>query len=343
MNRVAVGFSGGIDSVTAVGMLCSQGFDVTAVYIDMTGDTEAAGRARLAAVRLGVRFDTVNAQQTFEKNVISRFVDGYASGRTPNPCVDCNRLVKIELLYDYARANGIDRIATGHYAAAVRASNGRFTVRRALDTAKDQSYMLLRLTQEQLSVLLTPLSNTEKSALDLPEGYRESQDVCFIPDGNTAAFVTARRADAGRPGPIVDESGHRLGTHRGICTCTVGQRRGLGVAAGGRIYVTDIDAGSNTVTVGPDAKTKRFEVSEVNLMACTEPDGDFEVCTRYRAVPVRCRVNRMSSSTLEVITEIPCIAAPGQSAVFYRGNELCMGGFIQPGQKSNNTDERNCG
>ena len=123
----------------------------------------------------------------------------------------------------------------------------------------------------------------------------------------------------------------------------MGQRRGLGVAAGGRIYVTDIDAGSNTGTGGPDAKTKRFEVSEVNLMACTEPDGDFEVCTRYRAVPVRCRVNRMSSSTLEVITEIPCIAAPGQSAVFYRGNELCMGGFIQPGQKSNNTDERNCG
>lgn len=349
--RVVVAMSGGVDSAVAAGLLARQGYDVIGITMRLwTKEDPAAPRhqrrccsvedtddARAAADALGIPHYVLNMEREFGARVVDYFVDEYARGRTPNPCLACNQHVKFDALLARAEALGAEYLATGHY-ARIECSGGRYHLLRAVDTEKDQSYVLYTLGQRELARTLFPVGGYTKPEvralareLGLPVAAKpDSADICFIPDGNYRAFLSSRLGLT--PGPIVDETGAVVGQHRGVAAYTVGQRKGLGVALGTPRYVTAIDPARNVVVIGPEEEllTRRALVEDVHWVSGEAPPAPvrLEVKIRYRTEPATALVVPCEGGA-EVRFERPQRAVtPGQAAVFYDGDEVLGGGII---------------
>lgn len=357
--RVLVAMSGGVDSSVAAAMLAEQGFDVIGVAMRLAPEPPSAleGRrrqtccshddfedARSVAERMGFPFYVMDLRSEFGARVIGNFVAEYLAGRTPNPCVMCNREIKFDRLWRRARALGAALIATGHYARIERDASGRYHLRRAADASKDQSYFLFALGQEELSRTLFPLGSMTKAevrararVLGLANADKpESQELCFAGDGDYASVVEQMaRPDQIRPGPIVDPAGNALGRHAGVHHFTVGQRRGLGLSAGQPLYVREIRSATGAVVVGTTkAHSAGLVASDVSMVAPdTGAEGAFaaEVKIRYRHPPLCARVNLLGPRRVEVrfVGGLGPAITPGQACVFYRGDEVMGGGFIE--------------
>ena len=336
--RILVGLSGGVDSAYAAYILKREGHEVEGAVLRMHEYTEVDAALSVART-IGVPCHVIDLTERFASCVVANFKDEYSQGRTPNPCILCNPEVKFRGLYDYAAAHGFDRIATGHYARVER-REGRFALSRADDSSKDQTYMLYRLPQEILSVLLLPLSEMKKSdirqsaeLLGLVErGTRESQEICFIPSGDYAEYILRDRSFP--EGDFVDREGRVLGRHRGIIRYTVGQRRGLGVSLGERAYVERIDSLANTVTLSTLPKgDKSVCVSDTVYSAVAAPTEQqtFEATVRLRyrgpLLPATVTLNADGTARLSLHTD-GVMATPGQSAVIYDGDTVLLGGII---------------
>jgi tRNA-specific 2-thiouridylase len=348
--------SGGVDSSVAAALLVAQGFDVQGVTLQVweQEDESAAvtkrwqerscckvGIARHVAKRLGIPHEIIDTRQAFRTGVIDDFLSGYLAGTTPNPCVRCNERVKLRSLIALAEERGADYVATGHY-ARIHQDGGRVTLLRAADPRKDQSYFLYRLRQAWLPRLLFPVGGLQKSevwaraeALDLPpDEVKESQEICFVTQGDYRTFIEAEAPEAKRPGSFVDADGHELGRHDGIAFYTPGQRRGLGVAAGQRLYVQRVEPATNTVVLGTDESLLRSEctVADLNLFDDALLDGTREaaVKVRYATAASPATLAPASGGALSVRFASPQRAlSPGQSAVFYDGDRVLGGGIIQ--------------
>jgi tRNA-specific 2-thiouridylase len=283
----------------------------------------------------------MNMAKEFDAEVIGRFVNEYAHGRTPNPCLECNRHVKFRHLIAKARALGAEHLATGHYARIERDDDGTYRLLRALDERKDQSYVLHTLSQEQLGYLLFPLGRLRKPEVrELARGFGlpvaekpESQDICFVGKGQYASFVAKRRNDLTTPGAIVDLAGRVLGEHRGLLHYTVGQRKGLGIAAREPLFVLRLDTVENRLIVGTraDMRFSHLDATEVTLTSGDWPREPFD-CTamvRYRGAEFAATVEPMAVGRARVrFAEEPPAVAPGQAVVFYRDDEVLGGGTI---------------
>ncbi len=356
--RVLVAMSGGVDSSVAAAMLQEQGYDVVGVAMRLAPEPPAglARRrgsccshddfedARRVAERLGFPFYVIDLRGDFASRVIANFVSEYLVARTPNPCVMCNREIKFDRLWERARALEADYVATGHYARITRGADGSYCLLRARDSSKDQSYFLFMLGQEQLARTLFPLGALTKSevrtrarALGLKNADKpESQEICFVPDGDYASFVE-RNADRTRirSGRIIDTIGNTLGEHAGVHRFTVGQRRGLGIATGEPLYVRSINRGSGDVVVAPRAEISSSglvaeRVSLVNPAIANEREVRAEAKIRYRHAGLAATLEFVSSDRAEVRFDSPGPAiTPGQACVFYRGEEVLGGGFIE--------------
>ncbi len=338
---VLIGISGGLDSTFAALSLIEKGYSVEGAVLKFSESTDILS-AKVAADELGIKLHIIDCQNKFKKHVKDYFVREYLCGRTPNPCVVCNKHVKIELLYQKSKELGFDCFATGHY-CGVSQENGRYFITRAEDEKKDQSYMLWGLSQEQLASFLTPLNGTKKAdirAYMAKKGFtsassKESQDICFIPDGDYAKYICENHGKSSA-GNFIDANGKILGSHKGIIYYTVGQKKGLGIALGEKMAVVDINSDRNEVTLIKAADYRPAEkifFSGLNFQYLTSINeavsrDDLTVKVRYSSSPrqtrVQCKEN-ICSATFE--PSFPD-AAPGQSAVFYIGDKLAFGGFI---------------
>ncbi|MGH7917193.1 MAG: tRNA 2-thiouridine(34) synthase MnmA, partial [Candidatus Binataceae bacterium] len=332
-----------------------DGYDVVGVAMRLAETSEGPRRrgtccshddfedARRVAERMDFPFYVVDLRAEFATRVIDNFVSEYLHGRTPNPCVMCNREIKFDRLWTRARALDADFVATGHYARIARDEDGRFHLMRAADNAKDQSYFLFTLGQDELSRTLFPLGSMCKSEvrrrareLGLANADKaESQEICFVSDGNYAGFVTDKAASAEiRQGRIVDSQGRALGIHQGVHRFTIGQRRGLGVIAGEPLYVNAIHAETGEVRVGPRAALEAAGLiaERVSLVDHESAMGNnqIEAKIRYRHPPIPASIKLLTDARAEVrFTHSGPAVTPGQACVFYRGDEVLGGGFIQ--------------
>jgi tRNA-specific 2-thiouridylase len=355
--RVVVGMSGGVDSSVAAALLVEQGYDVLGVTLrvwpwvaadDPTArfgsccGQGAADDARAVSRALGIPYYLLNSEAEFGRAVVDEFVGAYVDGRTPVPCVACNKNLKFGSLLARARAWDAAAVATGHYARVTHDPvTDRHLLWRARDPQKDQTDFLWPLTQTQLAAVRFPIGDLTKPEvrahahrLGLVTAERpESQEICFIPDGDYRAFIRRRRPDAARPGAIVDRDGVVLGAHGGIENYTIGQRRGLGLAAGRSLYVVDLDAATRTVTVGgaADLERDRLIATGINFIAGEPPPDPIRVQAKIRHghVPASATVRCIGPSEAEVVFDEPQRAiAPGQSVVWYRGDLVVGGGVI---------------
>jgi tRNA-uridine 2-sulfurtransferase len=356
--RVVVAMSGGVDSSVAAALLKRAGHDVTGVtmrLVDLPPDLcrsetlrSCCGRravedAHRVALSLKIPHYVADMRAPFEELVVADFCREYARGRTPNPCILCNRLIKFDLLLGKARELGAEFLATGHYARVERAAcGGGCLLKKGLDAAKDQSYFLYAMTQDQLSRVLLPLGGRTKTdvrrmakRMGLAVADKsESQEICFVPGDDYAGFLRDRVPEAFRPGPVVDREGRVLGRHQGTAAFTVGQRRGMGVAASGRLYVISVDAASNTVVAGPDEalRSRGLLASGVSYISGTRPDGPFKarVKIRYRHKEAEAVITPEGETGVRVVFAVPQRAvAPGQAVVFYRRTTVLGGGTIE--------------
>jgi tRNA-specific 2-thiouridylase len=348
--RVVVGMSGGVDSSVAAALLVEQGFEVIGVTMHLAGSQsrccslDDADDARRVAEQLGIRFYVANYKDRFREEVIEPFADAYLAGRTPIPCVACNDRFKFSHLLARARALGADAVATGHYARTQRDPiTGEVRLLRGADARKDQSYFLFRLSAEQLRHVHFPIGSLAKGevrerarALGLATADKpESQEICFVPDGDYARVVEEIRPGAARAGEIVDaESGAVLGAHAGVHHFTVGQRRGLGGGGTAARYVVGIDAATARVRVGGQAALAARGARLAGVCWASESaPGDgvrADVQVRYRHAPAAATVTPTADGGASVAFDEPVRAvSPGQAAVFYRGDELLGGGWIE--------------
>lgn len=351
MKKVIVGLSGGVDSAAAAYLLREAGYEVIGVTLrTWVGESGEESRcceiddARETARILGIPYHAFSCVSAFEEKVVGTFVRDYLRGLTPNPCVVCNREVKWERLLHFAAVLGADLVATGHYASVVRLENGRYTVRQALHAEKDQTYMLWRLTQEQLAKTLMPLGGYAKSEVreiarraGIPIADKpDSQEICFVPDGDYTAFIE-RRAEGEIPGEgdFVDADGNVLGRHKGIFRYTVGQRKGLGIALGRPAYVKEIRAEKNEIVLGAEEETgcAGLFCRDLSFMSIPEPEaGETFSCRvkpRYRHPGQPASVTMLADGRCRVLFDSPVrSAAPGQSAVFYDGEGRLVGGGV---------------
>jgi len=350
--RVVVAMSGGVDSSVAAALLAGQGHDVIGLSMqlyDQRGE-QPFGRcctlddlhdARRVATALGVPHYVLNFERQFQDTVVSNFVQGYAAGRTPIPCAHCNSDLKFATLVERAQGLGAAHLATGHYARVERAPDGRWLLKRSADVEKDQSYFLFSLTQTQLAAAVFPVGGLTKqdvraqardlglSVADKPD----SQEICFVPDGDYASFVARHEPGVLRGGAVVTEDGHPVARHEGIHRFTVGQRKGLGVAAATPLYVLRIDTDANAVVVGPRERLERatLTASGMNWISM-EPSVAWQPVTaqiRHRHRPAPAHVRALSNGRAEVRFDEPQTAiAPGQAVVCYDGDAVVCGGWI---------------
>jgi tRNA-specific 2-thiouridylase len=355
---VVAALSGGVDSATAAAMLVEAGVRVVGITMrlyDARGTVAASGRccgprdiedARRVCSHLGIPFYVVDFAADFERAVIDDFVDSYLQGETPNPCVKCNQYIKFTPLLRRARALGADAVVTGHYARLEPDGAGGVALRRGVDAGKDQSYFLFSMPAGELHAVRFPLGGLSKEevrrralAYGLPNAAKaESQEICFVPDGDYAGFVErralVRRGAAPPAGDLVDGEGAVLGRHGGIHRYTVGQRRGLGAAATGEpLYVTGIDPASHQVAVGPRAAAARTRLAVRDLRWLAPAPASPLDCTvqvRHRAEPIAATVHAAGGTgAAEVdLRGRDVVAAPGQAAVFYDGDRVLGGGWI---------------
>jgi tRNA-specific 2-thiouridylase len=351
--------SGGVDSSVAAVLLVEQGYEVIGVMLRLWAEEPRAGErfnkccslesvydAQGVADRLGIPFYVINAEQPFKTHVVDFFIAEHSAGRTPNPCLACNRQIRFGYLRDYARTLDARYLATGHYARVRRDAQGRFQLWRGADRDKDQSYVLSVLGQADLAQALFPVGEYTKpqvralaAARGLPTASRvDSQDLCFVADGDYRRFLADHAPEALRPGPILDRAGRQLGSHRGLPRYTIGQRSGLGVAAPQPLYVLELDRARNAVIVGAAAELGHawLRTGPAWWVADAPPAGplEAEVQIRYHAVPAPARVIPGADGGTEVRFSAPLRdITPGQAAVFYAG-EVCLGGgaIVEVGQ-----------
>ncbi|MDY0268064.1 MAG: tRNA 2-thiouridine(34) synthase MnmA [Trichloromonas sp.] len=353
--RIVVAMSGGVDSSVTAALLKEQGHEVIGMTMRIWNASSFAGKngegcgnccshddvydARRVAEGLGIPFSVVNFEEEFQRRVIDRFCDDYFSGRTPNPCVLCNQSLKFELLLRRARELEADLLATGHYARIERESQG-FVLRKGLDPAKDQSYFLFTLTQDQMARIIFPLGNLSKDEVRSHAARfklrvaekAESQDICFVPDGDYVRFLEEECGAGRMDGEIVHVSGQVLGRHRGTYRYTIGQRKGLGLAWSEPLYVVGIDAANKRVLVGEKEHlaVREMRLSEVHWNPAP-PLGEIRVACRirYRHREVPATVAPVDACSAKVVFDQPQQGVtPGQAAVFYDGDRVVGGGWI---------------
>lgn len=341
--RILVGMSGGVDSTYAAKKLLSQGHEVVGAVLVMHDYTDVKS-AEEAARRVGIPLVTVDCRRAFSDIIEKYFIDEYVRGRTPNPCIVCNREVKFRFLCDYATANGFDRIGTGHYARVTERTEGgvtRYAVSRAADLSKDQTYMLYRLPEDVLSMLVLPMGDEIKSevkaraeSLGITDGgQKESQEICFIPDNNYASYIEKARGKS-REGNFVDTDGNILGRHKGVIHYTVGQRKGLGISLGERAFVSRIDPERNEITLSREGSvTDTVEISDCVYSGIAQlPVGasrEVTVKVRYLAPLVKATLTALEGNRAVIKLHAPVRSvAPGQSVVAYDGDTVLVGGFI---------------
>lgn len=353
--KVVVGLSGGIDSSVAALLLVEQGYEVIGATLRIWGEEDylegewhdrsccKTGLARFAAEQLKIPYYIWDAHKEFKECVVDDFCNEYSKGRTPNPCTKCNEKIKFALLREKARSIGADYVATGHYARVCHDQyRNRYVLKKGLDQHKDQSYFLYRLTQDQLSGIIFPLADYTKSevtkiaeSLDLPvTEMRESQEVCFVTHEGYREFIKEHVTTAINTGHFVSATGAVLGEHDGIPFYTIGQRRGLKISVGERLYVLNIDAQKNEVVLGSEQElfAKGLIAADIHVIS-GEPlnEGDiYYTKIRYRSKAVKAMVIPVGEGRIKVIFEEPQRAiTPGQSVVFYDNDVLVGGGIIE--------------
>ncbi len=353
--KVVVGMSGGVDSSVAAYLLKEQGYDVIGVTMQIWQDEDrtiqeenggccglsAVDDARRVAADLGIPYYVMNFKKEFKRDVIDYFIEEYRQGRTPNPCIACNRYVKWESLLKRSLDIGADYIATGHYARIVKLDNGRYTLMRSATLAKDQTYALYNLTQEQLSHTLMPVGEYSKDEvraiaekINLQVASKpDSQDICFVPDGDYASFIEETTGEKMKPGNFVDLDGNVLGQHKGIVHYTVGQRKGLGLSLGRPVFVLEIRPETNEVVIGDheDSLSYTLRANRVNFMAVGDLEGEKRVFAkiRYNHKGAWCTVKKSGEDEILCTFEEPQRAiTPGQAVVLYDGDYVFGGGTI---------------
>lgn len=352
--KIAVAMSGGVDSSVAAKLLKGEGHEVIGIFLHFWQDSgrgssglenkccsaKALADARRVAGKIGVRLYVFDFAEIFKRQVVDNFLSEYAAGRTPNPCVRCNKLVKLGLLLKEVKKLGCDYLASGHYASIKKSKTG-FQLSRAKDKAKDQSYFLYTLSQNELKHLLFPLSGyTKKQIRQIAKKFKlpvaakpESQEICFISSKSHNDFL--RRYLRLKPGAIKTLSGKVIGKHQGLPLYTIGQRKGINIGGHGPFYAAKMDYKKNVLyVVGPDDTKKlfrqKFQIKKINWLSEAKPNNlNCSVVIRYHQTPVKCRLRKLANNRLEVIMAKPERAVmPGQSAVFYQHNRVLGGGII---------------
>lgn len=359
-NRALIAMSGGVDSSVAAYIMKQRGFECIGATMKMFDrnvleerrteeavscktccSLEDVEDARSVAFRLGIPYYVFNFKEDFRSCVIDPFVRAYESGDTPNPCISCNRYLKFDRFLQRARELGCGTVVTGHY-ARIEEKDGRFILRKAADEKKDQSYVLYNLTQEELSHVCFPLGTMQKEQIRQIAGEQgfvnahkpDSQDICFVPDGDYVRFMEKYTGRSYPDGDFIDKDGKVLGRHKGAVRYTIGQRKGLGIAFGQPMYVCAKDICANTVTLAPDEDLFRTELTadDLNWISIPELTAPMEVCARirYRHKEQPAVVEPLSADTVRVIFREPQRAVtPGQSVVFYDGDCVVGGGRIR--------------
>lgn len=338
--RVLVGLSGGVDSAVAAFLLKQEGYEPVAVNLMLAEKIENAGAARCAEF-LGIEFHGIDMTEKFDKLVKEPFCRTYLEGETPNPCVTCNKYIKFGLMAELMKKLSCEKLATGHYVrSCFDDKRKRWILKKGADTKKDQSYFLWQLTQEQLSKTLFPLGDLTKTEIreiaareNIPcASNPESQDVCFVPDGDCAGFIAGYTGILPKSGDFIDENGKVLGRHRGITAYTIGQRKGLGISSDAPLYVLSKNADTNTVVLGRNDSlfSENIRVKDLNFIAIERAETE---------IPVEAKI-RYSNNTAEAVltcrendgmlkfSQPQRAASPGQSAVFYDGDVVIGGGII---------------
>ncbi|NKB81049.1 MAG: tRNA 2-thiouridine(34) synthase MnmA [Nitrospirales bacterium] len=352
---VILGMSGGVDSSVAASYLLNEGYDVHGITLKTWEDEDdttqtskrwqergccKVGMAKYVAKLLDISHEVIDIREMFTKEVIDDFVAGYLQGITPNPCVRCNERVKVLVLHKIAMERGANFFATGHYAQITQEESPKLL--KGKDGRKDQSYFLYRLSPTWLSHMLLPLGGMEKSevwqraeAMGLPtDELKESQEICFVTRGNYRTFLTEHAPHASRPGPFLDAQGQKVGEHRGIAFYTPGQRKGLGLATGDRLYVQTVIPDTHTVVLGPKEGLLKNEclVADLNIFDEHQlQDGNpIDVKFRYASPSVPAHLHWKDQREIQVQFDTPQQAlSPGQSMVFYRNDQVLGGGLIQ--------------
>lgn len=355
--KVMVGMSGGVDSSVAAAILLEQGHEVIGATMQIWPDTDeetklveggccslsAVDDARSVANKLGIPYYVLNFKDIFEKSVINYFKDEYLKGRTPNPCIACNRFVKFESMLNKALSMGIDYIATGHYAIITYDDNKkRYLLKKSVTQQKDQTYALYNVTQEQLKHILMPIGNFTKEQVRAKAkelglyvaSKPDSQEICFVNDNDYGKFIEENTDKEIKPGYFVDTKGNILGKHRGIIHYTVGQRKGLGIALGKPMYVVRIDAENNTVVLGDENEvySKELTAYDLNFISIDKLEEPMRVKAkiRYSAKEADAVIYPLEDGKVRVVFDTPQRAVtPGQSVVFYDGDIVVGGGIIQ--------------
>lgn len=354
--KVVVGMSGGVDSSVAAYLLKQQGYDVIGVTMQIWQDEEeiknqenggccglsAVDDARRVATTLDIPYYVMNFKNEFKSSVMDYFVKEYLDGRTPNPCIACNRYVKWESLLKRSLDIGADYIATGHYARIIQLENGRYTLKRSVTDAKDQTYALYNLTQYQLAHTLMPVGDYEKDRIreiakeiNLPVAHKkDSQEICFIPDNDYAAFIEREAGDqVPKEGNFIDSNGNVLGKHKGITHYTIGQRKGLNLAFGKPVFVTEIKPDTNEVVLGDNADVFSQELfcNQINFMAVEDLYEPKRVLAkiRYSHKGTYCLIEKVEDDCIKCTFEEPVRAVTkGQAVVFYENDYVFGGGTI---------------
>ena len=353
MKKALVAMSGGVDSSVAAKMMADKGFSCIGCTMKLYDNKEVGVKssrtccslddvedARNIAYKLGMSYYVFNFTDDFRNTVISKFIENYEKGYTPNPCIDCNRYMKFGKLYDRAKLLNCHYLVTGHY-ARIEKSDDKYILKKALDDTKDQSYVLYSMTQEQLAHTIFPLGDMKKSevrAIAQQSGFinadkSDSQDICFVPNGDYASVIELYTGKKPTVGNFVDRQGHILGRHKGIMHYTIGQRRGLGVSSFQPLYVCGICPENHNVVLGnnKDLFKKELDVSDCNWISGVTPKTEFrcKVKIRYRQVEQWATVLPIASGKVHIVFDAPQRAiTPGQAAVWYEGDTVLGGGTI---------------
>ena len=345
MEKVLVGMSGGVDSCVCATILKQKGFTVGGVTLNLNDsfDLSNIDDAKAVCDKLGLEHITAELKEDFKAFVIENFIDEYIKGNTPNPCIVCNKYIKFGKMLEIAKQNGYDKIATGHY-AQIKEKDGRYLLCKAEDKTKDQTYVLYCLTQEQLSRAEFPLGALSKAQVrEIAESQnlvnakkKDSQDICFVPDGDYAAFIEKTANFVSQTGDYINLSGEKLGEHKGVIHYTIGQRKGLGIALGKPAFVISKDAKTNKVVLGDEEFLfhKKVLVRDVNFIPFDELKGEMQVTAklRYSQKEQKAVIKPMENRQVLIEFEEPQRAASsGQAAVFYDGDIVVGGGTIVAG------------